>query len=322
MTAPVSRRRFLEGAGAAGMVTAVAACAPAASPPAPAAPQTSPANPAPARAAWEVEWERLTAAAKQEGRLAVASLSGPGYQKGMEAFMTAFPGVKVELQQVASASILIPKVPYTMDSALVPRFHVDTNQVKDGEITSVRDLLGPKWKGRIILPDVRSGGNYPMMTAIRQNLGDDVVKRLIVDQQPFFTRDDRQLAEGVARGQYPITLGNIDNYLQGFREQGIAKSVKALHLSDAGVIITIGCLFLMNRAPDPNAAKLFINWVLTKDAQNAWCQANAWNSRRLDVPPANEDAKPRPGVKYFEGSSEKANQVQVDTRTWLESLRP
>ncbi|MEK7216268.1 MAG: hypothetical protein AAB289_11785 [Chloroflexota bacterium] len=62
--------------------------------------------------------------------------------------------------------------------------------------------------------------------------------------------------------------------------------------------------------------------MLTKDAMNMWCQANAWNSRRLDVPPANEDAKPRPGVKYFEGSNEKVDQVQVDTRTWLESLRP
>ncbi|MEK7216270.1 MAG: hypothetical protein AAB289_11795 [Chloroflexota bacterium] len=119
MTASVSRRGFLESAGAAGIAAGAVACAPAAAPAPPAAQPAAPA--APARAAWEAEWERVTAAAKQEGRLAVASLSGPGYAKGMEGFMTAFPGVKVELQQVASASILIPKVVEERKAGCSPR---------------------------------------------------------------------------------------------------------------------------------------------------------------------------------------------------------
>ncbi len=55
-TAGVNRRRFLRAGGLAG----------------------APAGPA-SQAAWEVDWEKLVAAAKQEGRVNVVTAPGPNY---------------------------------------------------------------------------------------------------------------------------------------------------------------------------------------------------------------------------------------------------
>jgi ABC-type Fe3+ transport system substrate-binding protein len=46
-------------------------------------------------------------------------------------------------------------------------------------------------------------------------------------------------------------------------------------------------VWLLNRAPHPSAARVFINWLLTKDAQVAWAREVETNSRRLGVEPGN-----------------------------------
>jgi len=104
------------------------------------------------------------------------------------------------------------------------------------------------------------------------------------------------------------------------QEQGAAKNVKYLDLPEAAAVTSSGGLFLAHRAPHPNAAKLFVNWVLSKEGQDAWCAANQWNSRRLDVAPRDPDAVPRPGVKYFSGSSEANFPALEETQKWLNIL--
>ncbi len=45
-----------------------------------------------------------------------------------------------------------------------------------------------------------------------------------------------------------------------------------------------GALALFNRAPHPNAARVYINWLLTKEGQYGLGKAIGYVSRRLDVP--------------------------------------
>src|SRR5262249_46843281 len=47
---------------------------------------------------------------------------------------------------------------------------------------------------------------------------------------------------------------------------------------------TNGNLALFNRAPNPNAAKIYINWLLSKEGQTVFARANGYVSARLDVP--------------------------------------
>jgi ABC-type Fe3+ transport system substrate-binding protein len=68
-----------------------------------------------------------------------------------------------------------------------------------------------------------------------------------------------------------------------------------------------GSLALMNRAPHPNAAKVFINWLLSRDGQTLFQKVmsqpgDSRNSRRIDVPKDHIplDEQRRDKMSYFD----------------------
>ncbi len=65
-------------------------------------------------------------------------------------------------------------------------------------------------------------------------------------------------------------------------------------------------IVLINRAPHPNAARLFINWYLSREGQMTWQRAmntevlESSDSMRIDIPKDDvlADFKRQEGVKY------------------------
>jgi iron(III) transport system substrate-binding protein len=181
----------------------------------------------------------------------------------------------------------------------------NTDMVKDDQIRRLTDLLDPRWKGKVLLPDVRTMGDaFWPMTAARLTLGDDIVKRLFVDQEPVLSRDTRQIAEFMVRGRYPIALAVNPLLLAQFQKQGLGKNIKLAHLPELDVVSFSSTVWLVNRAPHPNAAKLFVNWLLTKEAQVHWAREVEQNSRRLGVEPGNPHLLPPKGAKLFQVDAE------------------
>jgi iron(III) transport system substrate-binding protein len=182
---------------------------------------------------------------------------------------------------------------------------INTDLIKDGDIKSFRDLLDPKWKGKLLLPDVRVMGDaFWPMTAARLNLGDDVIKRLFVDQEPVLSRDTRQIAEFMVRGRYPIALGVQPLLLAPFQKQGLGKNLKLLHPPELETMNFSSTVWLVNRAPHPNAARVFINWLMTKDAQVVWAKEVETNSRRVGIEPGNPQFMVPRGAKFFQVDAE------------------
>ena len=180
------------------------------------------------------------------------------------------------------------------------RWWVNTDLVKEGEIKSIKDLLTAKWKGgKIGIIDVRSGSTFNIMMAVKQNLGDDAVKQLLVDQQPIYGRDERIITEQLLRGQIAVTNARVQAFIPDYRAQGLGKNVTAVDLPESRVALSGGGLWLMRKAPHPNAAKVFINWLLTKEGQVAWNPIGIGNSRRTDVPVFDPDATIEKGGKYL-----------------------
>ncbi|HYB40567.1 MAG TPA: extracellular solute-binding protein [Candidatus Methylomirabilis sp.] len=183
---------------------------------------------------------------------------------------------------------------------------VNADLVKDEPIRGLTDLLNPRWKGKLLLPDVRvMGDSFWAMTSARLNLGDDIIKKLFVDQEPVLSRDTRQMAEFMVRGRYPIALGINPLLLGQFQKQGLGKNLKLLHFPEMDTVnSSSSALWLVNKAPHPNAARVFINWLLTKDAQVVWAREVETNSRRVGVEAGNPQFAVPAGAKLLQVDAE------------------
>jgi ABC-type Fe3+ transport system substrate-binding protein len=193
---------------------------------------------------------------------------------------------------------------YRMNNTVGRTITLNTDYVRLDEIKSWYDLLKPEYRGRIVSYDPTIAGAATNQSAeLYQKLGADYVRRLYVDQQPFIIRDHRQSADLLARGTYPIALSLQQQEVGRLVDEGFP--VRALPNppeSPDSVSAGFGHLGLVDRAPHPNAAKLFVNWLLSREGQQLWQNAQLQVSVRndLDDGAIPREWLPQPGVEYFD----------------------
>ena len=87
---------------------------------------------------------------------------------------------------------------------------INTRLVKEEDVPkSWDDLNDPKWKGKILSDDMRPLGSGNTMFAILQKNMDAEFNEKLAEQKPVFSRDMRNDARRVARGEYPIYIPQI-----------------------------------------------------------------------------------------------------------------
>jgi len=186
------------------------------------------------------------------------------------------------------------------------------DQVKREEVDELHELLDPKWKGKFVISDpLPSGSGNVTFRHIWIVLGPEKATdyyRKIRANAAIVDRDVRRQIEWVAQGKYAFALGHSDLTAQQLLQRGLKFGVLG-EFKDYGTSITAsaGSVTLLNRAPRPNAAIVFINWMLGKDGQTAWSKAMNNVSRRLDVPTDHIPRYriPKPGGKYWISHFEK-----------------
>ncbi len=181
------------------------------------------------------------------------------------------------------------------------------------DVRTARDILNPKWKGKIVIFDPRlgAGAGLSAVSRVRLALGGDALKQLLIDQEPTFSRDMRQMNEFLIRGQYAIEMGTNPFSFAEFEKQGLMGKVKAV-VSEGNAQLFGDAIWLVNRTPHPNVAKLYANWVLTKEGQQHYAQNVKINSRRTDVEKGEPSMVPPAGA-------EKTYSTE-DTPEWLAEL--
>ncbi|MGH7774114.1 MAG: ABC transporter substrate-binding protein [Candidatus Binatia bacterium] len=174
------------------------------------------------------------------------------------------------------------------DNVLPPVFY-DPKQVKPEEIAGLHDLLHPKWAGKIVINDpLPSGPGNVSFRWIWRLLGPEKATdyyRKIRAQAAAVDRDQRRQIEWVAQGKYAILFSPSSAVGEQLLQRGLRFGVLS-EFADYGGYITagFGSLMLIDKAPHPNAATVYINWLLSLDGQTAWSKAINAASHRLDVP--------------------------------------
>ena len=143
--------------------------------------------------------------------------------------------------------------------------YINTQHAKPEDFKSVKGLLNPKWKGKIAVYDPTVSGTGSMDAArYHSEFGEEFVTRLYVNQKPVISRNKRQLADWLGRGAYPVSLGVETEAVINMKKQGLPVEVLAVADAPATLSAGNGLLGLLNRAPHPNAAKVFANWIASK----------------------------------------------------------
>ncbi len=216
------------------------------------------------------------------------------------------------------ATPFVQPVTIWYDTAKVPAEKVQ----KEG----VRILLDPEYKGKILWQDPRIGGpgqNYSFW--IRKTMGDDVLKKIIVDQKSVFFNSASEATEALIRGQGVFVIGIQASVLQKFQKAGLGKSVEPLGTtSDVAWAGSGGMVLAAIEHPrHPNAQKLFVNWFLTKDIQDLLSKTDRLNSLRADVPSHTDGGLHLvPGQKYVRTDAEKVLKEKKATRRLIREWRP
>lgn len=140
---------------------------------------------------------------------------------------------------------------------------VNTNMVSEAEEPkSWKDLTDPKWKGKILSDEmtVPSGGQS-WFAVMLDAFGEDFHKDLAKNELQY-DRSIRDKAKRVARGEFaysiPFNLAELSE-LEGLPVKGV--------IPEEGSPYTPISVAMIKGGPNPNAAKVFMNYLLSPEGQ-------------------------------------------------------
>ncbi len=164
----------------------------------------------------------------------------------------------------------------------------NTNLVKRQLVPrSYNELLQPQWKGRkISIDDTYVTFLQGLMSAWGKEKAIGYLKKL-AGQDPVVMRGSTVRVQLAAAGEFPLVIAYA-NIIQYLTEKGAP--VDWVPLEPA--VISVNTVMAAAKAAHPNAAKLFIDFTLSKEGQE-----KLWDFQRI---PARSDVEPKP-ARLFRG---------------------
>ena len=172
---------------------------------------------------------------------------------------------------------------YMFQAYLTESIWVNTEIANPAEFRSYDDFLQPKWKGKLGFLDPRTPGagdsNWAHMWAVK---GEEYLKKFVA-QDIVLGRDQRVLGENLAKGRVAVMFGLTSYSLTPFIKAGLPlKAVSGLKEGTYGTGGS-GNVAIIKAPAHPNATKVFINWLLSREGQEIVPRALGQATRRMDV---------------------------------------
>jgi iron(III) transport system substrate-binding protein len=168
------------------------------------------------------------------------------------------------------------------------------------------DLLDPKWRGKVGM-DERDYTWYGTLVAAWGREKADRTMKGLAQLDPQFRRGHALIAQLVAAGEFPL------GWVYSFRVETMKQEGAPIEWIDTfnPIVVELGGIGLGAKAKNPNAAKLFIDFVLSREGQHVvrGGQRNPRNPSRKDV---------QPPIAKMDQSRVKSKRVPAEVETNLE----
>jgi ABC-type Fe3+ transport system substrate-binding protein len=214
-----------------------------------------------------------------------------------------------------------------MSVYILPPYVFNPTLVDAKEINAWNDLLAPRWKGKLVMRDPRlAGGGLAIATLWYANpkLGKEFIQKIFTAQELALSRDDRQLLDFVGQGKYPIAIGPSEVLAKEWIGKGLPVRQMNPEALQEGALTTAGngALSIPKNPPHPNALKVYLDYLLSKEGQTEWSKAIGFASLRQDVP-RDHLAKfliPKEGVQYLENHLERYVNLRTEVSTFVSTI--
>lgn len=161
----------------------------------------------------------------------------------------------------------------------------NTKLVKpEDEPRSWKELLSPKWKGKMIMLDpALSSGSYLAFVPLLNNkvIDEDYLRSLGMQDMALELGSSRDTFKKVGAGQYLLAVGLSGSTAGPLVNEGLP--IKAVDMAEGVTVSGLGMAMVRN-GPHPNAARLFLNWSLSAEGQAKLSQQLSAPGVRSDIP--------------------------------------
>jgi iron(III) transport system substrate-binding protein len=159
------------------------------------------------------------------------------------------------------------------DNLIVTAYN--TTRVKRDELPKrYEDLLRPRWKGRMVFDENEDRWFANMLYLIGEKKGMELMHGL-AQQQVAIRRGRSLVTQLLSAGEYDLQIVAYWYKPHLMKKQGAP--VDWVSLEPA--LVALHPISIVNRAPHPHAAKLFIDFVLSEEGQKIFVQRGRESAR-------------------------------------------
>ncbi|HWG06363.1 MAG TPA: ABC transporter substrate-binding protein [Beijerinckiaceae bacterium] len=161
----------------------------------------------------------------------------------------------------------------------------NTKEVSEAEVPkSFDDLLDPKWKGKMALPNGATVIEW--VGVLEREKGDDFVRKLGQQNFHVYAVTARAVANLIVSGEVPLSPAMYNSHFANSRAQGASVAWRAI----GAVESFVGAEALAAKAPHPSAAMLFIDFAMSMEGAKVF-QKLGYATTRTDLENADKPPK-------------------------------